>query len=171
MKYIISVFFFLFFCCCNSHTPFNECSVHREDVIVLAATYFDVNNDELLSKKELEHAWNRLLYWYERIATMTPWVESASDIINHCDADGDEKLSLKDYYETRDHCLNSCEKVQFILGKLKPRIEKYWFDSVDKTEQKYYSMKTHWVQNRIDEFKHEYRITTFDYFPPENLET
>ncbi len=101
------------------------CKYTRRETVEYAAVYFDTNNDNMLSRSEVQDAWNKLLTPIEKnlvgAAGYLGWVETVDTVMKNCDHDRDGVISLQDFINSKDTCLSKCWKIETLFDKVLTR--------------------------------------------------
>ncbi len=135
-----------------------ECSVSREEIVLLTGVYVDANNDNLISKDELQKIYDSVLTKKEKMfKNFAPWVETVDVIMNHCDKDSDGYISIQDFMDSPDTCLNNCEKLETMQGTILGRLlKKLPADSIN-----YYKRRKKMKRRLLDNFKKQRGFESF----------
>jgi len=116
----------------------SACKHSRREVVLNAGVYFDDNDDNLISRDEIQKYWDLLLTRPEKMYTsVAPWVETVDVIMAHCDKDGDGAISLEDF-QNKEHCLETCDKLELMSSKIFQRA----LDRIDEESRPYYNART-----------------------------
>ena len=116
----------------------DECSVSREFIMLMTAVYVDKDNDNLISKHELQNVWDSVLSKNEKalVSVIGSKIESPQVIMDHCGGGEDGYISMKDFMTYTDTCLNECWKLEDMQNKFLPRIKALLPPGSDKFYEK-----------------------------------
>jgi hypothetical protein len=81
-----------------------NCPVKREEVMAINQMGFDINGDGSIDMDECNQARHYYLSWIERTVA-----ESCDKVFEHCDCDGDGKISKEDFQRSVFTCLRNCK--------------------------------------------------------------
>lgn len=100
----------------------------REDIIDIVLPIFDLNNDTMIDRNECETVIEKAVPGWIRYIVVSP----CSVAFNKCDCDGDGILTIQDFNNSYDTCLNRCHETREIITTLRdPTIV------ADKSENRY----------------------------------
>jgi len=83
-----------------------SCKYDRADAGEWLLANADLDCDRALSPHEIHVLRSNMLYWYEKLISS---LHPQSDIIRHCDYDGDGAVSAEDFDRALPTCLHTCE--------------------------------------------------------------
>lgn len=93
------------------------CPWQRSDVIEWTGRGFDLNGDELIDEDEINTARHYYFEDYELI-----FGETAAEVLDHCDCDGDGFISTDDFLNSKMTCIRNCNKAREVWWFLGSRI-------------------------------------------------
>jgi hypothetical protein len=98
-----------------------DCDYSRGEALKLARLYGDVDRDNRLCTAEISLYKHKTLYFYERwLLALHP----NSNIMAHCDLDGDGFITQDEFENSYDTCLHTCEDITMFFQYFLERSER-----------------------------------------------
>lgn len=94
-----------------------NCKWQRSDVINMTGLGFDLNGDQVIDAYEIEFARHYYFTSFELV-----FGESTKEVIEHCDCDGDGRISQEDFLSSEMSCIRNCDKAEEVWWFLGSRI-------------------------------------------------
>jgi hypothetical protein len=97
---------------------FKNCKYQRKNATDIFHLGFDINGDGGLDKEECNLARSYYLSGIERLV-----LETCDEIFDHCDCDGDGKITTADMEKAVFTCLRNCQIVEIVYDHIAARMK------------------------------------------------